>query len=469
MQAKSAAPSPPLVVAPSDFRTVETPFAGDLLNRRKTAEQLTRYLERLQVGAVIALDAPWGEGKSWFGHHWAASLRQQNYCVGMLDAFHQDYVEDAFLPLAAAILELCVQDTTTTQAVKTRAVAVMRALLPISTKALINLAGRAAGLTGIADELSDAVKEVAADAVKDGAGGLGDAASAWVEHRLEVWGHERETVEHFRQTLSAFAKTTYEQTGKPVVILIDELDRCRPAFAVRLIERIKHFFDVPHLGFVLLMNRDQLEKAIRGVYGSDTDARAYLGKFLHLSLRLPKERSRDPNKENHAQRAFITQKMEQHGMPHQDFPSAFAACAATFDLSLRDIERGCALYALANNGNVFLTAYLIALKLKHPDVYDGLATVGKQSEAHKACIIKLNPEIDALVRAIGRPDLGVQALGFPGNYFHALTLLHSAKQVGQVSREHWDSGRDAIGFVLNGLTPDGAFEYIMRTLDLDVQ
>ncbi len=88
---------------------------------------------------------------------------------------------------------------------------------------------------------------------------------------------------------------------------------------------------------------------------------------------------------------------------------------------------------------------------EHPDVYDGLATVGKQAEAHKTCIIKLNPKIDALVRAIGRPDLGVQALGFPANYFHALTLLHSAKQVGEVSREPWDSGRDAIGFVLNGV------------------
>lgn len=58
---------------------------------------------------------------------------------------------------------------------------------------------------------------------------------------------------------------------------------------------------------------------------------------------------------------------------------------------------------------------------------------------------------------------------FPLNYFHALTILHSAKQVGEVSREHWDSGRDAIGFVLNGLTADGAFEYVMRTLDLDLQ
>lgn len=46
-----------------------------MLDRRLLAEQLTGYLDRLRHGAVIALDAPWGEGKTWFARHWAVMLK----------------------------------------------------------------------------------------------------------------------------------------------------------------------------------------------------------------------------------------------------------------------------------------------------------------------------------------------------------------------------------------------------------
>jgi predicted KAP-like P-loop ATPase len=39
---------------------------------------------------------------------------------------------------------------------------------------------------------------------------------------------------------------------KPLVFIVDELDRCKPEFAIRLIERIKHFFDIPKLYSFLL-------------------------------------------------------------------------------------------------------------------------------------------------------------------------------------------------------------------------
>ena len=75
----------------------KNPFNGDLFKRRELANQLTGYIERLRDGAVIAIDAPWGEGKSWFGRNWAADLKSQGYGVVYLDAFQHDYVEDPFL------------------------------------------------------------------------------------------------------------------------------------------------------------------------------------------------------------------------------------------------------------------------------------------------------------------------------------------------------------------------------------
>lgn len=66
----------PQLTLPSDrWDTITTPFEGDMLDRRLLAEQLTGYLDRLRHGAVIALDAPWGEGKTWFARHWAVMLK----------------------------------------------------------------------------------------------------------------------------------------------------------------------------------------------------------------------------------------------------------------------------------------------------------------------------------------------------------------------------------------------------------
>lgn len=74
---------------------------------------------------------------------------------------------------------------------------------------------------------------------------------------------------------------------KPLVLFVDELDRCRPDFAVRMLEIIKHVFDVEGVKFVLVTNTRQLMAAIRHCYGSEIDAQRYLDKFVGFCFRLP--------------------------------------------------------------------------------------------------------------------------------------------------------------------------------------
>ncbi len=167
------------------------------------------------------------------------------------------------VPAAAAeIKRLSAVDATAGERLASKAARVGSALLPVATKAAINLVGKLMGTTDVVGEFSDAVEA----ASEQGA----DAAQAWVKRKLDEHEQEKASVHAFLDALAEFAKAA----AKPVVIFIDELDRCRPAFAVRLIERIKHFFDVPNLVFVLLMNRKKLETAIRGVYGAETNAGA---------------------------------------------------------------------------------------------------------------------------------------------------------------------------------------------------
>ena len=77
-----------------------------------------------------------------------------------------------------------------------------------------------------------------------------------------------------------------EETGHPMVFIIDELDRCRPTFAIELLERVKHIFDVPNLVFVFGINRDELCESLRSVYGK-INADIYLRRFFDMEFTLP--------------------------------------------------------------------------------------------------------------------------------------------------------------------------------------
>ena len=74
---------------------------------------------------------------------------------------------------------------------------------------------------------------------------------------------------------------------KPIILFIDELDRCRPDYAVDMLEVIKHVFDVENVKVVLVTNTKQLRAAINHRYGVEVDAQKYLDKFLKYSFALP--------------------------------------------------------------------------------------------------------------------------------------------------------------------------------------
>ncbi|WP_020203527.1 P-loop NTPase fold protein [Cupriavidus sp. WS] len=462
--------SPSVLLQHPSLDAIDTPFVGDLLQRKAVAQRLTAYLQRLRVGAVVAIDAPWGEGKTWFGRHWAKSLELEDHRVAFIDAFGQDYAEDAFLVLSAAILKLCAADAATTEKVKNGAAKVMRTVLPAATKALIHVAATAVGAGALVGAVNQALElnvdaDEFASAAKQAGDKAGDVTSEWVKRRLGQWETEQKSVAGFRQILAEFARKTFQDTGKPVVILVDELDRCRPAFAVALLERIKHFFDVPHLVFVLLMNRDQLEKAIRGVYGAETDAAAYLGKFLHLSLRLPKTRARTVNTA-HPMHRFVESVMSLLGLQTGNFADHFSACAMLFNLSLREIERGCTLFALTNGRQEMLRAYLIALKLKRPDLYQALRDPLRIDEAHRACVALLEEETSVLIRAESKhwqKPIALHDTGFPGPYFNGLLHFH-----GSFTGHSHGVPEDADG-IFGPRDADRAFERALSAIDLDVQ
>jgi hypothetical protein len=356
---------PPLALSRTPI-VGDNAFDGDKLGRRELAGRLTSYIDRLREGAVLAIDAPWGEGKTWFGRNWAKHLEVQGHKVVFIDAFEHDYIEDPFLLISAEISEVLDDGQGSSKGLREKAAGVMKAILPVSTKALINLAGRAAiGSSDLAGDFKEA-----AEAARDD---VSEVAMKWVEKKLEEFSQEKASLQHFRVELARFA-TAQE---RPVVFFIDELDRCRPVFAVRLIERLKHFFDVPNLVFVLLLNRDQLEQAVKGVYGPDTQATIYLGKFVNFFFRLPKRTSYKFISDDHI-KVYIDHVFSRYEFGYspdnKGFNDTLAAIATGFNLSLRDIEKAVALYAFAQPVHFahHILAYFIVLKIKEPNIYVGM-------------------------------------------------------------------------------------------------
>ena len=136
-----------------------------------------------------------------------------------------------------------------------------------------------------------AVESAHVDELKEIATGVSEISADVIEKKIENYGVEKDALKKFKESLEKLAAKVREEQKFPLTIIVDELDRCRPDFALGLLERIKHLFDVKGVAFVLLVNRSKIESYIQTVYGN-ADAEAYLLKFGNLFVDLPRQQSK---------------------------------------------------------------------------------------------------------------------------------------------------------------------------------
>ncbi|MDH1518104.1 KAP family NTPase, partial [Acinetobacter johnsonii] len=219
----------------TNLENIETAWEGDLWNRKRLGIQLTNYVDRLQCGAVLALDARWGEGKTWFVRHWQKHLEDENHNVIYLDAFANDYLDDPFLVVTSEITNTLSKDKKTKSKVKkliNLSASVGTALLPSLPKIALML-----GLHLVGAGFLGGILQQGYENAQDEIDKLSDETSDRIKESIQekIAGHEAEkkTLDEFKKHLAE----TVEKLDKPLVFIIDELDRCRPDFAIRLIER----------------------------------------------------------------------------------------------------------------------------------------------------------------------------------------------------------------------------------------
>ena len=277
------------------------PFKNDLLERKEPTEVLTHLIGSIDGPCVLAVDSIWGAGKTTFIRIWAQFLRNKGFVVIEFNAWSTDYSKDPFLALSSEINEgirKCDGDTNTTQIDKMvdATVDVIRWVAPIAVRF---------GMPELVDFDPNTEKEVA------------QGSATFIKERLAAYGKGKETVTEFKQALSDTATAVTESHDfRPLVVLIDELDRCRPSYAVELLEIAKHLFTVDHIVFVLAINRSELSHSIKALYGSSFDAEGYLRRFFDVNFRLP-----EPDRQRYVSSLFNRIGIEQYFKRTQD-PSA---------------------------------------------------------------------------------------------------------------------------------------------------
>jgi tetratricopeptide (TPR) repeat protein len=352
----------------------------DIFGRSVTASGLTNIVCRVTESLVIAIDNEWGTGKTTFLKMWAGELRKQEIPVIFFDSFQHDYAEDAFTAIAGEIVSLAAdkrkQNDPVAKKFVNSSVNAAKVLLRSGLKIGIKLA-TAGALDAV--EIADAANEIAKEA--------SDLEDKYLGELLTKQKQEKQAIQSFREALEALPSLlsppkfdSGERSGaERLVIIIDELDRCRPPFALQILERIKHFFSVPGIHFVLGTHMGQLRNSVSSVYGPGIDSAKYLQKFISFTLHLT-ESATQPHRRTttiYIDHLITTMVPERQFEPTVDFAKQYYRHLAHHSrLSLRAIERIISSLSISlayRPENVFcpdpILIGLCALKVINPDLY----------------------------------------------------------------------------------------------------
>ena len=276
---------PPPVEVPCD-----EPFKNDLLGRRTFAEALAATFGGAKGPGVFAIDGQWGTGKTTFVRMFKQHLLNEGLQVTTINAWDTDYADEPLAALVSSVANAGADDAKRRD-FKKAAVGVLKVVAPAAIRA---------ATYGMLD-LGTAVEKSA-----------GDALSKFAENGLARFEEHSKSMGAFKQRLKDLAT---QDGDKPMVVIVDELDRCRPTYAVEMLETIKHAFDVDNLLFVLAVNRKQLDQSAATLYGTSLDPESYFRRFFDFELRLP-----DPDRE-----ALVRELLRTQGVPHQGFDADMLA------------------------------------------------------------------------------------------------------------------------------------------------
>ena len=244
-------------------------FANDILGRRQSIIDLSNLITSYNEPFVLSINADWGAGKTTFLKLWKAYLKKEHEVNSIyFSAWEDDFSKE---PLIAILGEInnYIEDNSCSDNVKSKFDTVKKTGSKIFKRAL------PAFIKGATMGIVDVDKGFEA--------ALGALSEEAVSELIDNYNSEKKLLEEFKESMTLLIKEINED--KPFVIFIDELDRCRPLYAIELLERLKHIFGVDNLIFILAIDKKQLSESIKSQYGK-IDANKYLKRFIDLEYNM---------------------------------------------------------------------------------------------------------------------------------------------------------------------------------------
>ena len=247
----------------------DNPFLNCKLQREAYAIILTKVISQLEEGGVLSICGEWGTGKTTFVKMWEQQLKNQNFQTLYFNVWEHDFMSDPLIGIITQFRKLVPND-----GAKQKLAEISKSFMTIVTGMAPKIA------KGIATHYIGAE---AAEAIEAGMSKASDSFDAI----LNKFEEQSNSINEFKDSLRNYVDLV--SPDKPIIFIVDELDRCNPHYAVKTLERIKHLFNIPGIIFVLSIDKEQLCNSIKGYFGSEQlDAKEYLKRFIDFEYQLPK-------------------------------------------------------------------------------------------------------------------------------------------------------------------------------------
>jgi hypothetical protein len=260
----------------------------DSLGRSEQASYLTDYLSLYKNDSyVLNLNSEWGSGKTYFLKRWANSIKDKHPVI-YFDAWSNDFHNE---PLTLILSEIIQQLKSLIKGpgkkdkidgLFNKAGNVLKATAPELAKGLVKALVKV--------DIDDVSERIEATQTENS---LANTFSSATKNILNLHKQQQVSVIELKQTIEQILQDVIckdniddKKRWSPLYVFIDELDRCRPTFAIELLEIVKHIFSMKQVIFVIATDTGQLQHSIKAVYGSGFDSTRYLGRFFDRSFTL---------------------------------------------------------------------------------------------------------------------------------------------------------------------------------------
>jgi KAP-like P-loop domain-containing protein len=265
-------------------------WRDDLLRRKDDARFIFNFIEnriaeRGKLGKkrsfVLNIDADWGEGKSFFIERLSRTIEKYGCLSVLINAWADDHADDPLIAVMTAIgnkIETLNKISEKTKSALRKVTAIGGRIAYAATKGVVKQAAeRYIGTDGLTDILAEGAHQAGKS--------LEDVYDAEGKKLFDKFAESKKSMEAFKKELRQVLTSLKKDPGPPLFVLIDELDRCRPTYAIAILERVKHLFDIDDVVFVFATNADQLQHSIAAAYGAKFDAPRYLHRFFDQTYR----------------------------------------------------------------------------------------------------------------------------------------------------------------------------------------